>query len=198
MNIRFTAKESVEIPVKKQLIPIQHYLRQPQRLVKTIANPNLMEVLSQGRFRLKMRPLNFMEIYHFQPTVILNVWADSKGTVYVQSEHCEIKGIEYINNRFSLSVIGKLYPIEKKESTYLMGKVNLEVKVDLPPPLWLTPKPILEMTGNSLLHGVLLRIKKRLVSQLLQDYYEWVNNNISTINSSKQSQVSTTQNSLAG
>lgn len=125
-----------------------------------------------------MRPLNFLNMYYFQPTVILNVWATSEGTIFLQSEDCQIKGIDYINDRFSLNVKGKLAPVEKNNQTYLAGKANLEVKVALPPPLWLTPRPLLEIAGNSLLKGVLLRIKQRLMSQLLQDYQQWAKQDI--------------------
>ncbi|TVQ42040.1 MAG: DUF1997 domain-containing protein [Gloeocapsa sp. DLM2.Bin57] len=177
MEIEFRATETVEIKVQQQEIPIQHYLRQPQRLVKAIANPNLMEQLSEERFRLKMRPLNFLDIYHFQPTVLLRVTPDTKGNVYLKSEDCEIRGIEYINSRFSLYVSGKLSPIEQNGQTYLRGKANLEVKVALPPPLWLTPKPLLEITGNGLLKSVLLRIKQRILSHLVQDYLIWAESN---------------------
>ncbi len=173
MEVKFTASESVEIEVNEIVIPIQHYLRQPQRLVRAIADESLMEQLTENRFRLKMRPLNFMEIYYFQPTVILNVWATSGGTLYLNSESCEIKGIDYINDRFSLVVKGKLDPVNKEEKTYLIGRANLEVKVDLPPPLLLTPPPLLQMAGNSLLKGVLVRIKQKLMTQLLKDYRLW-------------------------
>jgi hypothetical protein len=173
MTACFLATETLEILVPEETIPIQHYLRQPQRLVTAIADPSLMETLSPHHFRLKMRPLSFMDIYHFQPTVVLKVWAVANGTVHLRSESCEIRGIDYINHRFSLSVTGKLFPYQRKGQTHLKGKADLTVKVDLPYPLRLTPKPLLEMTGNSLLKGVLGRIKQRLLSQLLQDYQQW-------------------------
>lgn len=173
METRFTASETVQIPVKEQTVPIQHYLRQPQRLVSAIANPNLMEQLSESQFRLKMRPLNFMDMYHFQPTVVLKVWADAKGTVYLLSESCDIRGIDYINDRFSLKVKGILSPHHQNDKTYLQGQADLEVKVELPPALRLTPKPLLEVAGNGLLKSVLIQIKQRLLSQLLKDYHQW-------------------------
>ncbi|MEL4897647.1 DUF1997 domain-containing protein [Crocosphaera sp. Alani8] len=173
-QIYFKASESLSLPVKEAPVPIHHYLRQPQRLVKAIADPKLMEQLSDHEFRLKMRPLNFMDVYHFQPTVVLGVWSDSKGTVFLRSQDCEIRGIDYINDRFSLTLKGKLCPQQQNGKTYLQGKANLTVQVDLPPPLWITPKPLLQVTGNSLLKGVLGRIKQRLLNQLLKDYYNWV------------------------
>ncbi len=176
MNICFSASEYLEISVEESS-SIKHYLRQPQRLVRAIANPKLMEQLSEELYELKMRPLNFMEIYHFQPTVVLKVWAGASGTVYLNSEGCEIRGIDYINERFSLNVKGKLSPCQNNGKAYLKGKADLEVKVELPPPLRLTPKPLLEVAGNGLLKSVLLRIKQRLLSQLLKDYRQWSNSN---------------------
>lgn len=176
MNICFKASETVSLVVEEETIPIKHYLRQPQRLVKAIADPKLMQQLSQDRYKLKMHPLNFLDLYYFQPTVILKVWSGASGRVYLNSEDCEIKGIDYINQRFSLYLKGKLTPAEIEDKTYLQGQVNLQVKVDVPPPLLLTPRPFLEITGNGLLKSVLLRIKQKLMSQLLKDYYHFVKN----------------------
>jgi hypothetical protein len=176
MYVCFTALESVEISVEDEAVPIQHYLRQPQRLVRTLANPELMKQRSKELYELKMRPINFMELYHFQPIVVLKVWAGASGTVYLNSESCEIKGIDYINQRFSLHLKGKLSPCQENGKTYLKGRADLEVKVELPPALWLTPKPLLEMAGNGLLKSVLQRIKQRLVTQLLKDYHYWAQN----------------------
>jgi hypothetical protein len=176
-NICFTACEAVEIVVDEQEIPVSHYLRQPQRLVRAIADPQLMTPLPKERYRLRMRELNFMDLYRIQPTVILKVWATSEGTVRLHSESCEIRGVGYINDRFSLDLVGKLSPQEREGKTYLTGKADLRVTVDLPPLLWLTPTPLLEMTGNGLLKSVLMRIKQRLLSQLLADYRQWSRSN---------------------
>jgi hypothetical protein len=63
----------------------------------------------------------------------------------------------------------------------LKGKADLEVQVELPPPFWLTPKPILEATGNALLKSVLVSVKQRLMSQLLSDYRRWASNETQVI-----------------
>jgi hypothetical protein len=173
MYALFQATESVKITVKEAEIPIQHYLRQPQRLVSAIANPQLMQQLSNNLYELKMRPINFMGLYHFQPIVLLKVWAGANGTVYLKSEGCQIQGIDYINRRFSLNLKGILFPQQNQGQTILEGQADLEVKVDIPAPLMLTPRSILEATGNGLLKSVLVRIKQRLISQLLQDYSQW-------------------------
>lgn len=183
MDICFQATETVTLEVKQEEIPIEHYLRQPHRLVKTIADEKLMTTLPDNCYQLKMHPLNFLDIYHFQPTVVLKVWAGASGNLYLNSQFCEIKGIEYINRRFNLDLKGKISPRQIKGQTYLQGKANLQVKVDLPPPLWLTPKPLLQSTGNSLLKGVLIRIKQKLIAQLLRDYYQFATEKTSTISS---------------
>ena len=172
MNIQFSASQSVDIPVVEQPVPIQHYLRQPQRLINALAGSSQIELLSGDRFRLKMRPLKFMML-SLQPTVDMRVWAESDGVVRLQSVRCEIRGVEYINQRFSLNLTGYLQVINDSEVTRLKGNADLEVLVDLPPALWFTPKYILETTGNGLLKSVLLTIKQRLVYQLLSDYRTW-------------------------
>ncbi|MFB6276881.1 MAG: DUF1997 domain-containing protein [Halothece sp.] len=179
-TVRFTASESVNLTVPQEDTPIQHYLRQPQRLVAAIANPKLMTPLSDNRFHLKMRPLNFLDMYRFQPSAVLKVVTDSNGTVTLTSESSEILGNDYINDRFSLSLKGKLSPVEQHGTTYLRGRADLIVDVELPPALWLTPRPMLETTGNGLLKSVLMRIKQKLMSQLISDYRQWANQSNTT------------------
>ncbi len=173
MDIRFVASQAVEIAVPEQPIPIQHYLRQPQRLVNALVDPTRIELLSEDCFRLKMRPLTFMTL-NLQPTVDMQVWSDPEGGVRLRSVRCEIRGIEYINQRFSLNLNGHLYPQLVYGNTHLKGLANLEVQIELPPPFSYMPKPLLETTGNGLLKSVLLTVKQRLMHQLLLDYRHWV------------------------
>lgn len=173
MNVCLSAVQSVEIAVPEQPIPIQHYLRQPQRLIRALIDPSQVETLGDDCFRFKMRPLHFMML-SLQPTVDLRIWAEPDETIQLQSIACEIRGVEYINQRFDLNLRGQLVPIQQQTKTYLKGQANLLVQVDLPPPLSMTPRPIVETTGNGLLRSVLLTIKQRLVHQLLLDYCSWV------------------------
>jgi hypothetical protein len=173
MATKFTASLSVEIAVPEQPIPILHYLRQPQRLVYALVDSSRIVQLSEEVFRLKMRPLTFMTL-SLQPTVDMRVWAESSGTIQLRSLSCEILGIEYINQRFSLDLKGYLSPEQLSTGTRLRGKADLEVQVELPPPFSFMPKSILEATGNGLLKSVLLTIKQRLLYQLLADYCNWV------------------------
>ncbi|NES05856.1 MAG: DUF1997 domain-containing protein [Okeania sp. SIO2F4] len=188
MIIRFTASQSVDIPVVEQQVPIKHYLRQPKRLVNALVDPTRLEQLDKDCFRLKMRPLHFMMLT-IQPTVDMRLWSSPKGTIYLKSEGCQIRGVEYINQRFTLNLIGILEPLQIKGVTHLKGKADLEVKVELPPPLWLTPLPVLETTGNGLLKSVLMTIKQRLTHQLLVDYYKWACDETKVLAESEQRSI---------
>ncbi len=174
MPTRFTASQGVEIAVPEQPVAIQHYLRQPQRLVSTLVDPSRIEVLKEDYYRLKMRPLSFMML-SIQPTVDLKVWATADGTIRLQSVACEIRGIEYINQRFKLDLVGYLSPEQINGETRLKGKADLKVEVELPMPLAMMPGSLIEATGNGLLKSVLLTVKQRLLHQLLADYQNWVN-----------------------
>jgi hypothetical protein len=173
MLTRFAASQTVELMVPDQPIPIQHYLRQPQRLIQALVDPTRMEQIGSDRFRLKMHPLTFMTL-SLQPIVDMKIWSESDGSLRLKSIGCEIRGIEYINQRFSLDLDGRLTPQHMNGMTYLTGRADLQVQVDVPPPLGFTPKPFLETTGNGLLRSVLLTIRHRLMHQLLSDYRNWV------------------------
>ncbi|PSB30365.1 DUF1997 domain-containing protein [Chlorogloea sp. CCALA 695] len=174
MPTRFTASLCVEIVVPEQPVAIHHYLRQPQRLVSTLVEPSRIETLGADHYRLKMRPLSFMML-SIQPTVDLKVWATANGTIHLQSVGCEIRGVEYINQRFNLDLQGYLSPEQINGETRLRGKADLKVEVELPMPLSMMPSSLVEATGNGLLKSVLLTIKQRLLHQLLADYRNWVN-----------------------
>ena len=173
MATKFFASESVEITVSRQAIPVEYYLRQPQRLVNALVDQKRVEQLSREVFRLKMRPLHFMSV-KIQPTVDMRVWAQSNGTINLESIASKILGLDYINQRFNLNLKGYLLPIQRSDVTYLKGNANLEVRLELPPPFSFTPQLIMEKTGNALLKSVLMTIKQRLLNQLLNDYHSWV------------------------
>lgn len=175
--VTFTADRTVEIAVPPHPIPIQHYLRQPHRLVRSLVDPTRVKQIGEDEFCLTMRTLSFFG-FDLQPTVFLRVWADADGTVRIVSTNCEIRGIDYIDRRFSLELVGELVPYERQRQTYLVGNADLEVRVDLPPPVSFMPRSIVESAGNSLLKGILNTFKQRLMHQLLADYAVWAQTGI--------------------
>jgi hypothetical protein len=179
MDIRFTASQAVELVVPEQPIHIANYLKQPQRVVNALAASSQIETLDNNYYRLEMRPLSFMTL-SIKPAVDLQVWVDDAARVNVQSAHCELQNMEYINERFMLNLRGQLYPIQQHGTTYLKGQADLVVEVELPPPFLLTPRSLLETAGTSLLQSVLGTFKQRLLRQLILDYRHWVDTQIIT------------------
>lgn len=178
MDSRFFTTLTVDFPVVERSIPIQHYLRQPQRLVKAIAHTSQMDILGGDRYRLRMRPLNFLSLT-LQPVVEMRVWLDRAGHLLLRSTDCQIHGVDYINQRFHLKLLGELHTQQVNGMTHLQGCAQLEVSVEIPFPLSLTPQPLIEVAGQSLLKGVLSTMKQRLSHHLLADYEMWTEDGIS-------------------
>ncbi|MGB3559438.1 MAG: DUF1997 domain-containing protein, partial [Geitlerinemataceae cyanobacterium] len=107
MHARFVASLPAQIPVPEQPVPIQHYLRQPQRLVNALVDPTRLERLGEDRFRIHVRPLQFMML-KIQPSVELRIWAEPSGIVHLRSAGCQLQGLESIENRFHLKLVGTL------------------------------------------------------------------------------------------
>lgn len=172
MYNHFFASQSVKLAVPRQPVPIQYYLRQPQRIVSAIGDSNRIQQLSHDCYRLTMRPLKFFML-KIEPTVDLKIWADLSGTIHLQSVGCELKGIETINEHFDIQLKGTMQPSKVGGQTYLKGGAQLGLKIFLPPPFSMMPKQMLQSTGNGLLGNVLLKMKQGLMQQLLLDYSEW-------------------------
>ncbi len=172
MRANFAASQAVSILVPSATVPIQHYLRQPHRLVNALTDPSQVELLGEDCYRMKMKARQFL-VFSLQPTVDIQIQSKSDGIVVLTSRGCEIRGVEFINERFHLDLAGVLYPMVKSGRTYLEGQADLKVQVDIPPMLWLTPKAIVEATGNGLLKSILMTVKQRLVHQLVLDYQKW-------------------------
>ena len=177
--VNFIADRSVEIAVPQHSVPIQHYLRQPHRLVRSLVDPDRVRQVSDDEFCLTMRTLSFFG-FDLQPTVFLRVWTELDGTVRIVSTKCEIRGIDYIDRRFSLKLIGELSPQQHQGQTYLKGYADLRVQVEIPPALSFMPTSIVESAGNSLLKSILNTFKQRLTYQLLADYVMWADRDLLT------------------
>lgn len=175
MRANFAANQTVKLKVPQLGVPIQHYLRQPQRLIHALVDSTRLQELAPDVFRLKMKPLSLLS-FSVQPTVDLQIWSEADGTVKLRSLRSEILGIEYINQRFSLDLAGQLTAVTENQQTTLLGMAELQVSVELPPPLCYTPQALLKSAGDNLLKSVLLTIKQRMMHQLIQDYKAWVEN----------------------
>lgn len=177
MYHHFHATQSLKLKVPPAAIPIQAYLKQPQRIIQLLASENSLESLSGNTYRIKMRSVNFFML-SIQPTVDLKIWADETGTLYLKSFGSELRGIATLNEHFNLQVSGKMQPCLLGDKTYLQGSAELSLKIYLPPPFTLMPQSVLESTGNRLLASILLKMKQGLMQKLLYDYGRWVETEI--------------------
>ena len=169
--VRFSASQSVTISVPSQPVPIEAYLSQPDRLVYALMDKRQVEVLNPNLFRVKVRSIRFIGL-SLQPVCDIEVWLDD-STVRLRSDRCQLEGRESINQKFSVNMQGYLVPQTTSEGKRLRGQANLRVSVDLPQAMRVTPRLLLERTGNSLINGILMTLKQRLMRQLIHDYCAW-------------------------
>ncbi len=167
-----SAQQSVEMQVLRKSVSLHHYLKHPRRLVYALMNPTQLQELGQGCFRLSLKTIQFLML-NIRPVVDLRIDAGQDRALKVESIDCQIHGNEFINQRFDLSLTGVLALDEQESATQVTGQAYLKIAVDLPPVMQLTPRPILETTGNQILKGVLATMKQRLVRQLVIDYDRW-------------------------
>ena len=170
--LSLSAQQSVEMQVPRKPVPLHHYLKQPRRLVYALMNPSQVEELGQGCFRLRLKDIQFLML-NILPVVDLRIDVSQDRLLRVRSISCQIQGNEFINQRFDLALSGMLKLESQEKTTKVIGQADLAIKVDLPPILQLTPRPILETTGNQILKGVLTTMKQRLMRQLIVDYDRW-------------------------
>lgn len=173
MRIQFTALQSVALSISQEIVPVEHYLRQPQRLIYALIEPERVEQRSASLFRFKLSPLKFLML-KIEPTVDLKVWTGADGVLRLQSMATQLKGLETFDTGFDLKLIGNLAPYRRGQKTELRGQADLMVQVDLPPSLLFMSRTLVQATGNALLKSVLTTMRQRLERQLLQDYENWV------------------------
>lgn len=171
----FHASQTLSLRVPNEAIPIEHYLRQPQRLVQAITDPRRIEPREDGVYRLSLRPLQFFGL-KVEPTADLRVWGLPDGTLCLEALDCEVHGPDYlshINESFSLGLKGRLKPFRQEQHTELKGQADLSIQLELPPPIKYMPAPMLEATGRTFLSGILMTMKSRIEHHLVQDYRAW-------------------------
>lgn len=184
----FHASQALRLRVPNEAIPIEHYLRQPQRLVQAITDSRRIEVLGDGVYRLSLRPLQFMGI-SIEPTADLQVTSRSDGTLRLESVGCQVKGpnyLRFVNDTFDMALQGTLTPHREANHTELQGQADLQIELELPPPIRYMPNSMLDRTGKAFLSGILNTIKNRIERQLVEDYRAWVATTLATSEAKQQ------------
>lgn len=169
--VRFSASQSVSISVPQQPRSIESYLSEPQRLVYALVDQSQVETLSPTLFRLRMKAIRFFNI-SVRPVCDIEVWLE-ENTVRLSSDRCQVEEYDVFNESFALNLQGYLVVQSTPKGKKLRGQANLRVDVDLPPVLSFTPKTLVSRTGSSILNGILITMKQRLMRQLIKDYSAW-------------------------
>jgi hypothetical protein len=65
-------------------------------------------------------------------------------------------------------------PQRQADYTELQGQADLQIHLELPPPIRFLPASVLDRTGRTFLSGILGTIKHRIERQLVEDYRAWV------------------------
>lgn len=184
----FRTRKTLNLLVPNESIPIEHYLRQPQRLIHAITDPKRIDQVEPSVYRLSLRPLSFLGI-SIEPTTDLQVWTQSDGTLRLRSVRCEIKVPEYlgyVNQSFAMALEGGLTPRKQGDQTRLSGKADLAVQVELPAPIKFMPNSVLDSAGRTFLIGILSTIQHRIERRLVEDYRDWASTNGETTPTAQQ------------
>ena len=138
-----------------------------------LAQESRWEALGDRKFRLTLQSLSLFGLT-FEPTVDLKVWRDEDGVLRLRSLGYELVGIDYLNQKFTLQLFGRLRVMEQDGEIYLKGVADLGVSLILPPPINYLPENVVLAAGNGLLDSVLKTIHQRLCEHLVADYQDWV------------------------
>jgi|GEM_PF-574448 len=180
---RLFTSQVVEIKVPRAAYPIESYLEQPDRLLRTIAPGDRMDLLENGNYRLVILPMNVLGL-NISPVVDLAVWVDEDRKVQVESVGCEIRGVESLRDRFDFKLMGELYTIHTPNQVLLRGSALLKIEIELPMPFKVMPRSIVEGAGNAVLEAMLNTVKGRMLRYVVDDYQAWVKERSRALSSS--------------
>ena len=168
MPLAFSASQQLDLPVQSQIDQLPAYLREEDRVVKALLDPNQLERIETGRYRYTVTTIQVFQL-QVKPVVSLTVQQDGQ-TLIMRAVDAQLEGLGVVDD-FELS----LESVLEASSTGLKGLATLGVQVSQPPLLKLIPRKVLESTGESILNGILLTIKGRVGRQLVDDFQTWCN-----------------------
>ena len=166
MPLAFRASQQLTLAVNRHGDRLPAYLRQEQRVVNALLDPDQLEPLGPGRYRYAVSPLQVFQL-RIQPIVELATRLEG-DRLELEARDCQLEGLGLVDD-FVLTLSSWL----RADGQGLSGEATLAVEVSQPPLLRLIPAGVLEATGQSLLSGILLGIKGRVGQRLLGDFERW-------------------------
>lgn len=168
--VHLHASQSVEIAISPAPIPIHQYLSNTARLVYSLADPSQIKILGEHRFQFSMRPIKFLMLT-LEPVADVQIYPNDCNEVIIYSDSCRLRHQALLNRRFSFKLQGWL--AARPDNSGVSGNAELDIVIDLPAAFRLTPKLLLESTGNAIVSGILSTIKQRLQRRLVHEYQGW-------------------------
>ncbi|MEM7793324.1 MAG: DUF1997 domain-containing protein [Cyanobacteria bacterium P01_C01_bin.118] len=169
--VHLHASQSVEIDISHASVPISQYLRNTDRLVYALVDPSQIKILGPHSFQFSMRPIKFLMLT-LEPIADVKIYPNDRDEVIIYSDSCKLRHQSSLNRRFSFTLQGKL--AAREDNSGVSGDAQLDIVIDLPAAFRLTPKPLLESTGNAVIKGILIAIKQRLQRRLVHEYRSWI------------------------
>ncbi len=173
----FSAQQECRVDLKGSWDQVQEFLREPRHLTAALLNQGQVRQLDRERFEVRMNWIGALGI-QVRPIVDLQIQTSDRGEVYLQAIGCRIEGNDWIDKHFDLAFEGSLRPLEISAQSVnpiapkvsMCGWARLKVCLELPPLLSLTPPPVVETVGSTIVNGVLMTIRHSLCRQLPQSF----------------------------
>ena len=175
--VHFHASQSVEIAISPAPVPIYKYLSNTERLVYALADPSQIQVLGHHTFQFSMRPIKFLMLT-LEPVAEVQIYPNDCNEVVIYSDSCRLKHHGALNRHFSFKLQGWL--AARSDNSGVSGNAELDITIDLPAAFRLTPRTLLESTGNAIISGILSTIKRRLQRRLVHEYRAWTSGTLAS------------------
>lgn len=168
--VHLHASQSVEITISPAPVPINQYLSNTDRLVYALADPSQIKVMGRHTFQFSMRSIKFLMLT-LEPVADVRIYPNDCDEVIIYSDSCRLRHQAVLNRRFSFKLQGWL--AARPDNSGVSGNAELDINIDLPAAFRLTPKSILESSGNAIANSILHTIKQRLQRRLVHEYRGW-------------------------
>jgi Protein of unknown function (DUF1997) len=177
--LKFSATETLDIPVNGTLREAENYLLQTRRMVEHMVHPTSIKHLGGDRWRIRMKPIGALG-FVLQPLIELEIRSvgsasskDAPRSVHMRSLRHQIIDDAWLADKIDFSFEGVLQAMGSEQYPQYQGRADLWITFPLPPFLQMTPFSVVEAAGSSIVHGVLSRIKRILLTDLVKDYDRW-------------------------
>jgi hypothetical protein len=166
MPLAFSSSQQLLLPVQVGTEHLPAYLREEQRVVASLLDPNQLVALGPGHYRYRVTRVQVFQL-QIQPVVELKAHHDG-DRLELEAVDCQLEGLGLVDD-FQLGLRSWL----EASAQGLEGEATLAVNVSQPPLLKLVPPRVLEATGRSVLRGILVGMRNRVRRQLLLDFEQW-------------------------